>query len=130
VSDRLSPDVVEFVNETADSIERLELLVMLIESPDQWWDAVSAGHAVGVDPATTQRDLEHLATHNLLAVNLGSTVSYRYEPGNATVRAISQAFAAAHRNNPRALYRLVVGRQNRAVRDFANAFRVRRNDDR
>jgi hypothetical protein len=126
MSDRLSPDVVEFVNATADSIERLELLVMLIESPDRWWDAVSAGPAVGVDPGTIQRDLEHLATRNLLAVNLGTTVSYRYEPGNAAVRATSQAFAAAYRNNPRALYRLVAGRQNRAVRDFADAFRIRR----
>jgi hypothetical protein len=130
VSDRLSPDVVQFVNDTADSLERLELLVMLIESPDRWWDAASAAHAVGVDPTTSQRDLEHLATRNLLAVNLGTTVSYRYEPGNATVRTASEAFAAAYRNNPRALYRLVVGRQNRAVRDFADAFRVRRHDDR
>jgi hypothetical protein len=121
---------VEFVNDTADSIERLELLVMLIESPDRWWDAVSAGDAIGVNAATTQRDLEHLATRNLLAVNLGTTVSYRYEPGNATIRATSEAFAAAYRDNPRALFRLVASRQNRAVRDFANAFRVRRNDDR
>jgi hypothetical protein len=120
----------EFVNKTADSIERLELLVMLIESPDRWWDAATAGHAVGVDPATTQRDLEHLATRNLLAVNLGTTVRYRFEPGNATVRATSEAFAEVYRNNPRALYRVVVRRQNRALRDFADAFRIRRNDDR
>jgi hypothetical protein len=126
VPDALQPDVVQFVNDSADSLERLELLVMLIESPDRWWDAVSAGRALGVSAATMQRDLEHLATRNLLAVKLGNDVSYRFDPGDATVRALSEAFATAYRNNPRALFRLVAERQNRAVRDFADAFRVRR----
>jgi len=64
VPDGLPSDVVQVVNDTVDSIEQLELLVMLIESWDRWWDAVSAGRALGVNPGTTQRDLERLATRN------------------------------------------------------------------
>jgi len=37
---------------------------------------VSAGRALGINPDTMQRDLERLATRNLLAVNLGNDVSY------------------------------------------------------
>jgi hypothetical protein len=58
VPDGLPLDVVQFVNDTVDSIEQLELLVMLIESSDRWWDAVSAGRALGVSPGMAQRDLE------------------------------------------------------------------------
>jgi hypothetical protein len=119
-------DVVQFVNEAVDSIEQLDLLVMLIESLDRWWDAVSAGRAHGINPGSMQRDLERLATRNLLAVNLRKDVSYRFEPGSPTLRATSQAFAAAYRQNPRAVFRLAVERQKRAVRDFAEAFRIRR----
>jgi hypothetical protein len=75
VPDGVSSDVVRFVNDTVDSIEQLELLAMLIESSDRWWDAVSAGRALGVNPGRTRRDLERLATRNLLAVNLGNELS-------------------------------------------------------
>ena len=126
VPEGLPSDVVQFVNDTIDSIEQLELLVMLIESSDRWWDAVSAGHALGVSPGTTQRGLERLATRNLLAVNLGNDVRYRFEPGSPSLRARSEAFAAAFRRNPRALFRLAAQSQKRAIRDFADAFRIRR----
>ena len=126
IPDGLPSDVVQFVNDAVDSIEQLELLVMLIESPHHWWDAVSAGRALGINPGRMQRDLERLATRNLLAVNLGNDVSYRFEPGSPTLRASSQAFAAAYRKNSRALLRLAADRENRAIRDFADAFRIRR----
>ena len=126
VPDRLPSDVVQFVNENIDSIEQLELLVMLIDTSHRYWDAASAGRALGVNPGKTLRDLERLATRNLLAVNLGNDVSYRFEPGSSRLRATTEVFAAAYRNNPRALFRLVAERQTRAVRDFADAFRIRR----
>ena len=126
VPDALPSDVVQFVNDTIDSIEQLELLVMLIESSDRWWDAVSAGHALGVNPGAMRRDLERLATRNLLAVNLGNDVSYRFEPGSPSLRTTGEAFAAAFRRNPRALFRLAAQREKRAIRDFADAFRIRR----
>lgn len=126
VPDGLPSDVVQFVNDSIDSIEQLELLMMLIDSSHRYWDAASAGRALGVNPGTTQRDLERLATRNLLAVNLGNDVNYRFEPGSPRLRVTSEAFAAAYRNNPRALFRLVAERQTRAVRDFADAFRIRR----
>ena len=62
VPDGLSADVVQFVNDAVRSIEQLELLVMLIESSDRWWDVVSGGRALGVEPGTTRRALERLAT--------------------------------------------------------------------
>ena len=39
VPDGLPADVVQFVNDAVGSIEQLELLVMLIESSDRWWDS-------------------------------------------------------------------------------------------
>lgn len=95
VADRLPSAVVEFVNETVDSIEQLELLLMLIESSDRWWDAVTAASELGVEPARAQRDLEHFATRNLLAVNLANDVSYRFDPGSPSLGARAEAFAAA-----------------------------------
>jgi hypothetical protein len=123
--DDLPPDVAQFVQNTLRSIAQLELLVMLIDSSDRWWDAVSAGRALGIDSAQMQRALEFLATRNLLAVNLGSTISYRFEPGSEVLRTTSEAVAAMYRKNPRALLRTVASSQDRAIRDFSDAFRIR-----
>ena len=56
VPEGLPSDVVQFVNDSIDSIEQLELLVMLMNSSQRYWDAASAGRALGIDPGTTQRD--------------------------------------------------------------------------
>jgi hypothetical protein len=122
----LSPDVVQFVSHAVDSIEQLELLAMLVGSSGRWWNAASAGAALGVSSGKVQHDLECLATRNLLAVKLGNDVSYRFDPGSPALRAVSQTVVAAYRNHPQALFRLVAARQNRAVREFADAFRIRR----
>ena len=129
VTDGLPPDVAQFVNDSIDSIE-LELLVMLINSSHRYWDAASAGRALGLNAGTTQRDLERLATRNLLAVNLGNDVSYRFEPGSPRLRATSEAFAAAYRKDSRALFRLVVERQKRAVPILQMHSGFAANDDR
>ncbi len=126
VPDDLPSDVRQFVLDTLDSIDQLELLAMLIAAPHRWWDAASAGRALGIDTARMQRDLELLATRNLLAVKLGTDVNYRFEPGNDSLRARSEAFAAAYRQHPHALFRMMAGRPKRAIHDFADAFRIRR----
>jgi len=42
VPDGLPSDVVQFVNDSIDSIEQLELLVMVIESSHRWRTALTA----------------------------------------------------------------------------------------
>lgn len=69
------------MNDTVDLIEDFELLLMLIESSHRRWDAMSARRARSAKLGTTQRDLEGLATRNLLAVKIGNEVRYRFDPG-------------------------------------------------
>jgi hypothetical protein len=48
VPEGLPSDVVQFVNDSIDSIEQLELLAVLVDSSQRYWDPASAGRALGV----------------------------------------------------------------------------------
>jgi hypothetical protein len=126
----LPHSVVTFVREHIDSLEQLELLTLLVKLPERWWDAATVAEALGMS-ATIARDLlERLASRNLLAISITTEVRYQFQPGTAALRDASQEFAEACRTNRTALVRLVTDTQQRAMRDFADAFKLRRHDDR
>lgn len=126
----LSDSVVAFVREHVETLEQLELLVLLVKSPERWWDAAAIAEVLGVPATVTRAALERLASRNLLAIRITTDVHYQFQPGTATLRAASELFAEACRTNRMALFRLMTDTQRRAMRDFSDAFRLRRHDDR
>jgi hypothetical protein len=120
---------VQFVTEHITSLDQLELLLLLLHSPDKWWDASSAAREIGVDTNSARRGLERFASQNLLAIAVTADVRYRFQPGDARLREAAEAFNAAYRTNRLAILQLVTGRSARSVRDFADAFRIRHRDD-
>jgi hypothetical protein len=126
----IPPAVVRFVRDNIESLEQFELLTLLMKSPDRWWDAPSAAEALGISTAAARQTLERFATRNLLAITLTTDVRYQFQPGEARLRETVEALADAYRRDPIAIVRLVTDIQRRAMRDFADAFRIRRDDDR
>jgi hypothetical protein len=126
----LPSPVVAFVREHVETVEQLELLGLLMNSPERWWDAAAVAEILGVSANAVRADLESLASRNLLAITITTDVHYRFQPGTPALRVASEEFAAAYRVNRRAVFRLVTDAQRRAMRDFSDAFRMRRHDDR
>ena len=122
--------VVAFVRDHLETLEQLELLTLLIKAPERWWDAAAAAETLGISAKNTSDALERLASRNLLAISITTDVRYQFQPGTTTLRDASEAFAEACRTNPIAVFRLVTDRQRRAMREFSDAFRLRRHDDR
>jgi hypothetical protein len=112
------------------SLEHLEVLALLIRTPDQWWDAGAVGQELGIAPDASRRILEHLASRNLLEIRVTTDVRYQFHPGEAGVREAAAAFAEAYTTQRIAVTRLVVRPSNRSIRVFADAFRIQRDDDR
>jgi hypothetical protein len=121
----LPPHVVSFVRDNIDTLQQLELLALVMEEPDRWWDAPAVARALLIDVAMARLALEALASRNLLAIKLTTDVRYQFQPGTSILRENGEAFAEAYLNHPVAVVRLVTEGQRRALRDFANAFRVR-----
>ena len=126
----LAAAVTDFVETHLPSLEHLEVLALLIQHSDKWWDAETVGRQLGITAAAGRRILEHLASRNLLAIRVVSDVRYQFQPGEPGIREAAAAFAAAYATQRLALMRLAMRPARRSIRDFADAFRIQRDDDR
>ena len=125
-----SPAVVAFIIDHVRSLDDLQLLMAIIESDERWWDALAAAREFGMPETAARAALDRFASGNLLDIRLTDDVRYQFCPGTAGLRETARAAADAYRRHPIAVARLVPRESTRRIADFADAFRIRRNDDR
>ena len=127
----LSQRVISFVTAHLRTIDDVHLLVAMAGAQDRWFDAETAARELSVTTRHARAALERLASHNLLEIRVTGDVRYQFRPGTPELRtAVSECVDAYHRN-PVALWRVAFEQlDRRGVRDFADAFRIIRNDDR
>jgi hypothetical protein len=127
----LSERVVSFVTAHFRTVDDLHLLVAMAGAPDRWFDAESVARELAIVTRNARVALERLASHNLLEIRVTGDVRYQFHPGTPALLAAAQECVDAYHRNPMALWRLASEHlDHRGVRDFADAFRIRRDDDR
>ena len=128
-SQPLAPAVASFITAHVTSLDDLEVMMLLVSANGRWWDATSTARELGLSVGRARAALDALATHNLLDIRISDDVRYQFRPGTVELEEAALAVAAAYRRRPSALVQFVGGRASRSVRDFADAFRIRRRDD-
>jgi hypothetical protein len=124
------PAVLAFVAEHVRTLAELQLLMAVVQSADRWWDAASAAGEIGMSAAEARAALDRFAAHNLLDIRITGDLRYQFRPGTPELGEASEAVVEAYRRRPLDLARLVERPARRGVADFADAFRIRRDDDR
>lgn len=122
----LAAGVVEFVTERVGTLEQLDVLTLMMRSPERWWDAAEVATFLGLSPAMARGALERLAAGNLLEITITTDVHYRFQPGTSSLRDAANQFADAWRQHRAEILGIVTDRQRRAIREFSDAFRIRR----
>jgi hypothetical protein len=120
------PEVVEFVSQFIRSPEDLAVFLVCVTEHDRWWDASTMAREVAIGPVAAQSSLDQLARSNLLDIRLTADIRYQFHPGTRELRDTALATAAAYRSNPIGVVRLVANPRQRSVRDFADAFKLRK----
>jgi len=120
--------VAEFTTRHLETIDDLQVLIACMENRDRWWSTESAAHQLGITRAIAGRSLDHLARQNLFDIRIRDDIRYRFAPGTPGLEAEALAWLLEYRKNPLGIVKLVTG--SRSIRDFADAFRIKRYDDR
>jgi len=126
---KLPPVIKGFVAAHVRTLDELQLLMALVQSGDRWWDADDAAREFGMAVPEARAALDHLAARNLLDIRIGEDLHYRFRPGTPELGDAARAAAEAYRQRPLDVARLVQPAERRSVRDFADAFRIRHDDD-
>lgn len=123
---KIPPEVDEFLAGHIDSVEQLEVLLLLRQSAEQRWTAETVAAALYGQPTSIARRLASLAEHSLLAVEPGPPLTYRYAPTPASRDDMVRCVAEVYRERRVAVITAIASRPMDNVRAFSDAFRVRR----
>lgn len=119
----LPPEVAELVNRHLESMDHVEVLLRLWREPERWVEAWEIAKATTVDPGRIPRCLEDLQAAAL--VERRDDLTYRFAPARPADRNTVELLAQMYAQRPVTLVRAIYSRPPKAIRSFADAFRLR-----
>jgi hypothetical protein len=122
----IPPDIDEFLAGHIDTVEQLEVLLLLYHSADRPWTAEAVAEALYSQPCSIARRLATLTGHGLLAEAPNSPSSYRYVPTPASRDEMVRRVAEIYRERRVAVITAIASRPMDNVRAFSDAFRLRK----
>jgi hypothetical protein len=129
-SQQLPPAGAAFTAHHILSINEIEVLAAMRNTPDRWWVVRLVYGELGVAVATARELLVHLGSLNLLDIRVTDEARCRFRPGTAELAQTVSWLVASCRTNHAAVVRAIALSTTRGARDFADAFRLRRNGNR
>jgi hypothetical protein len=127
--ERLTPVVRAFLRRCIGSIEQLDTLLLLEHEPERWWSAEDVAAELQTSQGAAGERLEALASKNLLDVRISDDLFYRYAPVSPALQAAVSETLRAYKGNPVAVSAGLYSLPLDEIRDFAEAFRIRKRRD-
>jgi hypothetical protein len=121
--DPISPPVRRLIIERIDSVPELEAILLLREGGDRDWTAAEAGERLYVSRIVAEHLLRRLAERGFFE---SAGERYRYRPESAELAATVDALARAYSRHLIAVTHLIHSKPSASVRQFADAFRLRK----
>jgi hypothetical protein len=121
-------DIAAFLRDHLLTVDEIEALTAMSNAPGRWWDAKLMCRELGVPVSLARSILDHLAGLNLLDIRVTDEVRYKFQPGTPELNQMASRVVSLYRTNRAALMRGISRGARRGVLDFADAFRLRKND--
>lgn len=119
----------KFVLAHVSSVEQLEVLLHLRMYPDREWTADAVSQALRTNPLSAAGRLKDLESRRFISRRKEQdAVYYRYAPA-PEVKPVVDGLASFYRSHSTRIIELIYSRPAEAIRYFADAFRIRRDDD-
>lgn len=123
----LSEDVRRLLTDAIRSVERLDVL-LLLRREARSFSVRSLATAARIPPARAELHLVMLCGRGFLSVGIGNDVVYSYAPASAELANAVAQLATLRRDHPEQIDELLGAAPRDPIRDFAEAFRVRKKD--
>jgi hypothetical protein len=119
----LNPSVRDLIVRSIDSLESLELLMLLRRSPETYWSADAAAQRLGIKPDIARKKLLALRDNGLLAEGAG-TGAFRYAPDETTKQTVDD-LAAAYADQRIHVTNTIFSANLERLKAFTNAFKLK-----
>jgi predicted ArsR family transcriptional regulator len=129
VSDAVIPPRVQrFISSHIDSIEKLEVLLLMRARADREWTARDVSQELRITEVSAEARLQDLTARKLLEEK-GSPPSYRFRPASADDAQDVAALQETYSSRRVSVISFIFSKPLDRVRGFADAFRLKRDKD-
>jgi hypothetical protein len=128
-SNDLPEDVRRFIADHIESVEQLEILLLLHQHGGRVWTAESVARELRIAPISAGERLDDLARASILSRTQGNPAEYRYAPASPKLDEAVAGLATAYSERRVTVINLIFSKPVDKIRTFADAFRLRRDDD-
>lgn len=116
-------NVVSFVDQNIESVEHLEIL-LLLAAEERRWTGAEIFQKIQSSQASVDQRLASLVTAGLLAKD--SDGKFHFAPKDDETRKVVKELATAYKGKPVKIIEAIYNRKTDAVRSFADAFKFRK----
>ena len=121
-------DVRELIHEHIDSVEQLEVLLLLHRRRERDWSAIEVSEELRTNSQSTGLRLEDLVQRGLIKPG-GRADAYEYGPRTAALDRAVEGVARDYEIRRVSVITLIFAKPLDRIRTFADAFRIRRESD-
>jgi hypothetical protein len=115
-----------FIVDEIDSVPQLEALLLFWNNRPRVWTCESMARALYVSPEVTHDILKHLAQRRLIAEVEGARDEFALNADSDETRHMLASLDAIYRRELVRISNMIHSKASRGVRDFANAFRLKK----
>lgn len=124
MSSDLTPALRDLIARFFDSVESVELVMLLRRSPQTFWAPAAMAEQLGIREDVARRKLDALSRGGILAVG-SETGAFRYAPKDDDIRSGVDELAAAYAEQRVNVINTIYSANLERLRAFSNAFRVK-----
>ena len=121
----LPTSVQQFLSKYIRSLEQLEVLLLVRNSPNRAWTSAEVYEVVRSSRASVEERLESFVQLGFLAKEEGSPATFRYAPTDNVAAAVDETAGAYQKWRVRVIEAIFTPAEDPAQR-FADAFKVRK----
>ena len=119
-------EVKRFIADHIDSVEALEVLLLLRDHPGRGWSAEEVSRELYTQTESAAKRLAELQSINLLTATDEPNLLYRYSPGTDALDQIVSGLSKAYKERRVTVIGLIFSSPSDKIRTFADAFKIKR----
>ncbi len=127
--DLIPDDVKQFILDKIDSVAELEGLLLLCRNPETEWDIETLAQRLYTSQQQTEDVMAHLYSLGLLGGKDNESLAYRYQPNSPKLAETVDRVAEFYSKYLVPVTNLIHSKPQTKVQQFADAFKLRKSED-
>ena len=118
----------KFIASEIQSLEQLEILLLLSGNPHKWWTSQAVYDVVKSSPASVEDRLEVFAQRSVLKRDNENGIRYQFSPSEEKLWRIVTELREAYKERSVKVVQAIYAKPPDPMTEFARAFRIRKEE--